>query len=381
MRAAAVLLAALVVLGLPPGAPAETTDPAQAARRAAQDIRAAARALQEAGGARDRVAALTRTVRAYEDGLAALREGLRRAAVRDRALGLELDSREAELARLLGSLQAMERAPSPLLLVHPSGPVGTARAGMMLSEVLPAMAAEAAALGAELEELRVLAALQEAARDDLSAGLSGLQQARSALSLAVAERRDLPRRLAADPAELAILAASAETLEGFAASLPEPGPPPPGAAAPGGFAQARGALRLPVSGSVLRRFGEADAAGIRRPGLVLAAPPLALVTAPWPATVRYAGPLLDYANVIVLEPGDGYLMVLAGLGAVYAEAGQILDAGAPLGLLGGSAPGGGEFLAEQAKAGGTARQETLYIELRQDGEATDPAAWFALDTE
>jgi septal ring factor EnvC (AmiA/AmiB activator) len=55
-------------------------------------------------------------------------------------------------------------------------------------------------------------------------------------------------------------------------------------------------------GTILRQFNEADAAGVARPGVVLATHPNALVTTPWPASVRYAGPLLDYGNVIILEP-------------------------------------------------------------------------------
>jgi len=103
-----------------------------------------------------------------------------------------------------------------------------------------------------------------------------------------------------------------------------------------------------------------------------------LITAPWPATVRYAGPFLDYGNVIILEPDAAYLMVLAGLDQVYVELGQILDQDEPIGLLGGSQPATEEFLIEASQGGGTIDQETLYIEIRKDGTPTDPARWFAL---
>jgi hypothetical protein len=49
---------------------AAQTDPAEAARAAARQIEAAALSLQEAESARDRVRALTETVKAYEAGLA-----------------------------------------------------------------------------------------------------------------------------------------------------------------------------------------------------------------------------------------------------------------------------------------------------------------------
>ncbi|MGG7644684.1 murein hydrolase activator EnvC family protein [Rhodovulum sp. YNF3179] len=359
------------------GAAVAQADPGHAARRAAQQIEAAALALAEAREAGDRVAALTRTVRAYEDGLAALREGLRRAAVQERAIALEFAARRDELSGLLGALQAIGRTPEPLLMVHPAGPLGTARAGMILSEVTPGLNARAAALGAELERLRILREVRAAAAESLSAGLRGAQEARSALSAAIAERRDLPVRFDADPARLRALAEAADTLDGFAANLPDRS----GAAMPAGFAARKGKLPLPVAGRVLRRFGEADAAGIRRPGLVAAAPPLSLVTAPAAVTLLYAGPLLDYGNVIVLEPGDGYLLVFAGLARIYGEEGQILPEGAPLGLLGGGSPAGEEVLRPDPGGTGGVERETLYIEIRHDGNPVDPETWFTLNKE
>lgn len=58
-------------------------DTAQAARQAAQDIEAAVTMLAQAEEAPDRVAALTETTRAFEAGLAAMRDGLRRVAARE----------------------------------------------------------------------------------------------------------------------------------------------------------------------------------------------------------------------------------------------------------------------------------------------------------
>jgi septal ring factor EnvC (AmiA/AmiB activator) len=108
---------------------------------------------------------------------------------------------------------------------------------------------------------------------------------------------------------------------------------------------------------------------------VIAARPAALVTAPWPATVRYVGPLADYAHVMVLEPEEGYLLVLAGAGVVYVSAGEVVAAGAALGLMGGREAAAGEFLAA-ARQGAMEASERLYLELRQGGVAIDPAAWF-----
>lgn len=351
------------------------TDPASAARRAAQQLDQASMALQDAESARDRVAALTRTIRAYEDGLAALREGLRRAAIREQSISRQLEAQREEIARLVGVLVTMQRAPEALLLLHPAGPTDTIRAAMLLGDITPALQAEADDLAARLREVEELHLLQQSAEETLGEGLAGVQQARIALSQAISERAELPRRYATDKAALLQLLESSDTLEGFASGLAELGPDPGSPVAPE-FAELKGALPLPVAGTVLRRMGEADAAGIVRPGWLIATPPLALVTAPAAATVRYAGPLLDYGNVIILEPSQDTLLVLAGLLQIYAAEGDVLAPGAPLGLMGGADPSAQAILGDAGEGGGAERSETLYMELRQDNVPVDPAVWF-----
>jgi septal ring factor EnvC (AmiA/AmiB activator) len=335
------------------------------ARRAAGQLEAAQAALKAADKASDRVRALTQTIRAYENGLTALREGLRRAAIREASLSRAFEAKRDRVSRLLGVLQSIGTSPTPLLLLHPSGPIGTARSGMIVAGLTPALQTEVETLKAELQEIALLRALQDSAADSLRVGLAGVQQARTELSQAVSNRSDLPERYLADPEALIRLMEGTETLEGFAKGLANLDRT--GAAAPGpDFEQARGGLALPVAGTVLRRAGEADAAGIVRPGIVVATAPRALVTTPWAATIRYLGPLLDYGNVMILEPDDRYLLVLAGLDQVYGAPGQVLPAGAPVGLMGGSAPPTDVFLMQNANQAGAERSETLYMELRQN---------------
>ena len=198
-----------------------------------------------------------------------------------------------------------------------------------------------------------------------------------ALSEAVAERRDLPPPYLADPVALAGLLTAAETLDAFAAGLAAISP---GVADPAirSFAAARGSLPLPVRATPLRGFEETDAAGVRRAGLILATAPGAPVAAPWSATVRYAGPLLDYGNVIILEPQAGYLLVLAGLGDLFAAEGSVVAPGTVLGVMPGGPTAREAYFVAVAQAGGANRSETLYMELRDGGVPVDPAPWFTL---
>jgi septal ring factor EnvC (AmiA/AmiB activator) len=78
-----------------------------------------------------------------------------------------------------------------------------------------------------------------------------------------------------------------------------------------------------------------------------------------------------------LDPRADTLFVLAGLETVYGEIGQVIAAGAPIGLMGGAETGG--ELSTDGDGTGTARSETLYIEVRQDNVPQDPASWFRTD--
>ncbi len=367
----------IVALFLAPQVCLSQSDPSQLAREAAEQLSEAALALEAAETATDRVSALTQTIRAYENGLDALREGLRRATVREAAIRAEFDSESERVSQLLGVLLGIQSTSGPLVLLHPAGPVGTARSGMIVSEIAPALQRDADELRQKLEELVLLRTLQQSAADTMDQGLQGVQRARTELSKAVSNRTDLPVRFLSDPADLQRLIDSAETLEGFASGLSGMAVGVDPSDAVRDFSAAKGTLPLPVSGTVLRHWGEADAAGVKRPGWLIVTRPLTLVTAPWPATIRYIGPLLDYGNVIILEPDAGTLMVLAGLEEVYGELGQVVPAGTPLGLMGGVEPDKDRFLLNAMNGSGSEQTETLYMELRLGTEPVDPAEWFA----
>jgi septal ring factor EnvC (AmiA/AmiB activator) len=326
-------------------------------------------ALRAATTGEAQIAALTGAIRAYEVALADLRDALRQASLRERALAPRIAEGSARLAAVLGALGTIGPEPDARVLLHPGGPLEALRAGLVLAEAGDALAAGLAPLRADMDEAAALAALRTDAEGQLTAGLAAVQAARAALARAMADRTDLPLRLADDPAALEMLAEDARTIAELALGLaPDPGL----ASAAAGFADARGRLPLPVGGRLLRGFGEPDAAGIARPGLVVATMPGALVTAPAAGTVRFRGRLGDYGNVIILEPGTGYLLVFAGLGEAHVATGEMVAAGAPLGLMPvGAAQGEGA-------AGGGIADQTLYMELRMAGEPVDPAGWFGI---
>ncbi len=366
----------LLALFLMVAGPLTAQTVAETAQQASDRLRAAAVLLEQAESRRDRVAALTETVQAYEDGLIAMRDGLRQASIRERSLIAQLDSKSVEVSRLLGVLQSIEKARTPLLLLHPSGPLGTARGGMLTADVTPALQSEVETLRAQLSEVAILRTLQDRATNTLQDGLTGAQTARTALGQAISDRTDLPRRFVADQVQMELLASSTQTLEGFAKGLVETVPTTD--ALPQVVVN-KGALVSPVRGALLRRAGAPDAAGVVRPGVILAARSKALVTSPTAATVLFTGPLLDYGNVVILEPAADVLFILAGLGEVYATPGHVVDEGAPLGLLGGETQRVDDFLTQSDDVTTSNATQTLYLEVRDGQSPVDPALWFALD--
>ncbi|MEM8537138.1 MAG: hypothetical protein AAGF56_04670 [Pseudomonadota bacterium] len=334
---------------------------------AAAQLLAAEVQLQAAETASDRIAALTETVRAYEAGLAAMRAAQRDIALQEDVLATAQAAGRDDLAQLLGVLSAIGATPQPVRQAHPGGPLATARAGMMLADVTPALRAKVAEVQAGLAEVRALAAARAEAAQSLQDGLTGAQAARAALGQAMSHRTDLPQRFVDDPVQTALLAASAETLGGFASEIARNAPDTTQAL------RANGSLPLPVAGLVLPD----DNSG--RPGVRIATVPRALVTTPVAATLLYQGPLLDYGTVVILEPAPDVLFVLAGLEAVFAATGAVLPAGAPVGLMGASPGFDDGILTENTVNLAGQGAQTLYLEVRDGQSSVGADIWFALE--
>jgi murein hydrolase activator len=137
------------------------------------------------------------------------------------------------------------------------------------------------------------------------------------------------------------------------------------------FTAMAGQLSLPVSGRLSARFGQDDGAGGARMGDMVATHSGAIVTAPTDGAVLYAGPFRSYGQLLILDAGDGYHVVLAGMGRISVAPGQTLLAGEPVGVMGESR------VASVAAIGGGSAGPELYVEFRKEGKPVDPAPWWA----
>lgn len=368
MRAAGIVALAALALGGGP-APARAQDAAMEAALAAALIESAADRLKNAPDGEGRLAALGEAAAAFERGLAAMRQGLRDLTRRTAALESRIAAKRAETESVLGLLMGMERTPAPAVVTHPGGPVAHLRAGHAMALVGPALRARTVAMSSLLNEARAIDDAQAALLAEMRAALAQLQAARAAQTEAL--RAEPGRSVRLDPGVRAALADGPGTLEGFAKLLTA-------APLPATAPQTRpAALSLPVVGRIAQGWQDPDADGVPLPGLRIAAPGWAQVSAPIDATIRFAGPLDGYDQVAILEPSPGRLLILAGMATLLRRAGDAVRAGEPIGQLGASSPDAPEFLIEAAANAGAISEESLYLEVREGGEPVDPSLWFA----
>ncbi len=347
-------------------------DPVLALRDASSQIDAASAAMVAAGGAEDRVGALSGAIRSLEVGLASLRLALQASKTREVAMQAEMMGNREELGRLLAVLIALQKTPATLSILHPQGATASARAGAMLMAVMPTLREEASRIRGELATLSALNTLHDTALGNMQTALGTLQQARNALTVAIREEQPIEENPVSQ-AGLAQLATASQNLNALATALKNRFPEGAPLADTGTL---RGRLPMPLVGTIMRRFNQPNGAGIRQPGIVVTAPALSLVLAPQAGIVRFSGDFLEYGQVVILEPAPNQLQIYAGFGQVYVKAGEVLESGAAMGLLGGEMPDSAEFLAESGGENDKGA-ESLYIEIRENGMPVDPETWFA----
>ena len=337
-------------------------DAAQIASEASRLLAQAGESLQQASTGRDRRRALARAIRAYETGLIAANAGLSALNEQASLRAKDLAAKGKQMSDIQTALYQIEATPPELRHLHPGGPVAAARAAMLMADMQQALAARATDLKADLDALSTLQALQQTFADDIR---------RASAELAAA-RQDLMAggQIDADPLTGDLgrasrdLASLAQTLTG------QPEPPAPDVAPEGDWI-------WPAAGTIRRSFGEEDAAGIARPGLILMTAQGAVVSAPMAATVRYTGTFLDHGQMIILAPDAQRLLILTGLHGVFVAPGTRVSAMEPLGVMPGGDMSDEEFLIKFGNGDDAFLNQSLYVEFRRSGIATDPAGLFA----
>jgi septal ring factor EnvC (AmiA/AmiB activator) len=361
-------------------------------------------------GNRDRqnaelIAAATR-VRSAEDEVVVMQERLDALIIAELEVRGRLDGTSGTMSSVLAALQRISREPPPALLVDPSDALGSARGAMLISAIVPQLRQKADELLADLGKLDTIktAALEEEAR--LKANYEVLEEEQLRIAALIAARRQSETRatveLASEESAAAALAAQASGVKELideltrraaalavaaeATAAANAGGPAPmldpetirialantGRTAPAvPFAQARGHLRLPSSGVRVIEYGASDGFGGISHGVSILTRAEATVVAPADGWVLYTGDYLNYGQIVILDTGQNYTILLAGLAEVSAEVGQFLLMGEPVGVM------GSRTIGETVTTSAGVSQPTLYIEMRRDNEPVDPTGWWA----
>jgi septal ring factor EnvC (AmiA/AmiB activator) len=307
-----------------------------------------------------------------------------------------LDGRRAVIGEVLAALQRIGHRPPPALIASPEDALQSVRTAMLLGAVLPQMRHEVEALASDLTALLKVRKQIAAERDRLKNDVASLGSERTRMTALVDERQkqqaEREKALDAERARAAELAHQVDNLKDLIVKL-EQGLDPatraareaargdarpamsalhdPGRLAPAvAFASLRGQVPIPVNGVKLKEYGAPDGVGGVEKGVSIATRASAQVTAPADAWVVYAGPFRSYGQLLILNAGTGYHILLAGMERISVDLGQFVLTGEPVAVM-----GNGSHIAAILATGSS--QPVLYIEFRKDGIPVDPGPWWA----
>jgi septal ring factor EnvC (AmiA/AmiB activator) len=335
---------------------------------------------------------------------------LKALAAQETGIRRSLLERRDVLAEVLAALQRMGRHPPPALLVRPEDALSSVRSAILLGAVVPDLRAAAAKLADDLKKLVALKADISAEHNRLRADATKLLEDRARVQLLIEEKRneasasaaaladeqrkaedlagkaanlkDLIGRMEAQIAAAAEASAAAEkaAAEAAAKAAAEPAKPTSlgsaGRLAPAvAFDDAKGLLPKPVIGSVVVGFGDKDNLGGRSQGISMATRAAAQVTSPCDGWVVYAGPFRSYGQLLIINAGGGYHVLLAGMERIDVQLGQFVLAGEPVAMM------ASQRLASAGAAPVGAAQPVLYVEFRKESTPIDPAPWWATSSD
>jgi septal ring factor EnvC (AmiA/AmiB activator) len=341
-------------------------------------------------------------VRGVETRISQTEGRLRPLDIREQEIKTTLDSRRSEIVEVLAALQRAGRRTPPALLVRPEDALQSLRTAMLLGSVVPELRGRAEKLAADLGELVSVRQRIATQRDVLAHDRDKLKDDQVRLAALVEERQRkqsaVEKDMEAEGARAINLSKQVDSLQGLIAKMEQDlksaakaattaslqGAPP----APNGkpnlgalkdsarltpaiaFASAKGLFALPVNGRKIRDFGGSDGAGGAEKGISLATRAKAQVTTPCDGWVVYAGPFRSYGQLLILNAGGGYHVLIAGMERISVNIGQFVLTGEPVATMGTTSQVA-SILAT------TASQPVLYVEFRKDGTPIDSGPWWA----
>lgn len=357
----------------------------------------------------DRIRATELRIGTVEERLMTLKESEAKART-------SLESRRAVVIDVLAALQRVGATPPPLLFADPDAILDTVRSSILLGSVVPELKGETDALMADLSAIERIRQTAAAERDALARDVSSLVRDRQDIELLVSARqKDIAgaeSKANEQAAQAAALAAKSQTLKDLigrvegevdsvskatrdansasakneedAKSANDPAAKDarnrfaalafrdPSRLAPKvSFGELKGLLPQPVNGNLVNGFNKRDTVGGMTKGISIATRPNAIVSSPSDGWVSYAGPFRTYGQLLILNAGGGYYILLAGMDRISVSLGQFVLAGEPVATMGDPQKD------TSGQPSSDKRVPTLYIEFRKDGTPIDPQPWWA----
>ena len=311
-----------------------------------------------------------------------------------------LDGADAEMANVLAALQRISLNPPPALVVDPSDALGSARGAMLIAAIVPQLRDRAATVSTDHKELMDIKQQALAEEQTLKANYAVLEEDQLRIATLMTARKQgiaqVGATLDSEVVAATELAERAKTLRELIDALsaranqtqsPTPAPDDVPQLSPEAiqlafanaartepavpFPMARGYLAQPSNGVTVVQFGSGDGFGGISQGQSIVTRAEAQVVAPADGWVLYKGPYLNYGQIIILNTGQGYTALLAGLETISVDIGQFVLMGEPLGQM------GSRTIGRTVTTNAGNAQPTLYIELRQNNEPLDPEGWWA----
>ncbi|MBF0167953.1 MAG: peptidoglycan DD-metalloendopeptidase family protein [Alphaproteobacteria bacterium] len=337
-----------------------------------------------------------------EDTLTLLEAQLGRLRAKDAGMTAALERKRGYMGRVLMALERMAWRPTEALIALPAQPADTVRSAILLRAAVPQIEIEAADIRRELEHLAQVRADIARQRERRSQALVRLEDEQKRLDSLMQRKSEMVARTQEERQEaekrVARLASEAEDLKDLinrieeerraralaaakerearakaqqaakksgkpveVAKSQQASPMLPhygGPAKP--FSQARGQIPLPARGEVVTHYGEPNSLGAPSKGIGIETRPGAQVVAPYDGQIIFAGNFRSYGRLLIIEHGEGYHSLIAGLGRIDGVVGQTVVSGEPLGVMG---EGSGKPI--------------LYVELRRNSQPVNPSPWLA----
>ena len=328
------------------------TEAQRATQRSRQLEAASQRATSEADRARIASAALAARIEAAEADLTASERRIALIAALQATQRARLAEQQGPVIRLTAALQTMTRRPAALALVQPGSVRDAVHVRSLLAATMPEIRRRTAALRAEVARSNDLRSQSEQARAALAASRAALGERRAALAAFETRQRSRSQQLAglalSESDRALVFGEEAQALAGridrrqdeaaLAAALARlPGPVPrPGDAGPAPADTIP--YSLAVEGRLVTGVGEISEGGVHSRGLTIETAAEAPAIAPAAGRVIYAAPFRRYANVVIIDHGDGWTSVITNLATLDVAQGAAVRRGQRIGRTGAGSP-------------------------------------------